>query len=95
MTRNVVLAYIILFTYIINILWLPLFDIIYYMLYPEQLCKRDKLDIEVYITSWAISPLSFSLSVCIMLCYIIAKIMTFIFKPLQEIVQIILDRMEK
>lgn len=95
MSENVVLAYIIIFTYLINILFIPLFDIIYYMLYPEQIYMRESLDIESYIFAWIISPLSFILMLSIISFHILVKILTFIFKPLQEIVNVVLKKLEK
>lgn len=95
MSGNVILAYILIFTYIINIIWLPLYELLCHILNPKDWNKENKFDVETYIVGWVLSPITVPLTMCIILGYVFVKVMTLIFKPLQEIVQIILDRMEK
>lgn len=95
MDGNVVLAYMILFTYIINIIWIPLYEVLYYILNPQSCDRQHRFEVEDYIVAWVISPITFPLTMFIILGHIFVNVMTCIFKPLQEIVQIILDKMEK
>lgn len=95
MSGNVILVYILIFTYIINIIWIPLYEVLSHILNSQSIGKDDRFDVQDYIVAWVISPITFPLTMFIILGNVFIKVMTFIFKPLQEIVQIILDKMEK
>lgn len=92
MSGNVVFAYMVLFSYIINLVWIPLFDVIFYMLHPERIEKRVGIDTECYIVTWLLSPVTFPLMLAIILVNVLFKVMEKIFTPFVWLVNYMLDK---
>lgn len=92
MSEKVVFAYMVLFSYIINLVWIPLFDVLFYMLLPERIEKRVGIDTECYIATWLFSPVTFPLMLAVLLVNVLFKVMEKIFTPLVWLVNYILDK---